>query len=169
MLRPICALLLFVSISIASAQESDTPTVVKSDALELKAVEERPAGVIILSPAKAKGDHDVPPLHPECSEQKGQDALDCTADRIKRLIREKLGEPKLDLEQWGSSVVGLDISINQFGEVKDIKVDHSGDDQLSRQVIIALYDLPKFVPATKDGAAVNSGMVVNYRYEDLYR
>lgn len=169
MYRHLIASLCIAITSIAVAQEEKPATVVRSGSMEMKAVDERPNSVIILSPAAAKGDFDVAPAHPECAGKEGQESLDCTAARVRKLIVEKLGEPSLDLEQWGSSAVGIHFSINQFGEVKDIRVDHSGDQQLSKQVIIALYDLPKFDPATNKGTAVNSTMEVNYRYEDLFR
>ena len=157
------------SSAIATAQEEKPATVVKSGGMEMKAVDERPNSVIILSPAAAKGDFDKLPFHPECEGKIDQESLDCSATQIRKLIGEKLGEPSLDLEQWGSSAVGINFTINQFGEVKDIHVDHSGDQDLSKKVIIALYDLPKFNAATKEGKAVNSSMQVNYRYEDLFR
>ncbi len=150
------------------AQDDKTTTVVKSGPLEMKAADERPNSVIILMPAAATGDFDAVPAHPECTGKKGQESLDCTAALVQALIVEKLEAPTLDMEQWGSSVVGIRFTINQFGEVKDIRVDHSGDRELSQQVILALYDLPKFNAAAKDGQAVNSTMEVNFRYEDLF-
>ncbi len=157
------------SFSIAMAQEEKPATVVKSGGMEMKAVDERPNSVIILSPASAKGDFDKLPHHPECEGKEGQESLDCTAAQIRKLSAEKLGAPGLDMEQWGSSAVAINFTINQFGEVKDIRVDHSGDQELSKKLIVALYDLPKFDPATKEGKAVNSSMQVNYRYEELFR
>lgn len=155
--------------SIAMAQEEKPATVVRSGSMEMKAVDERPNSVIILSPATAAGDMDKVPYHPDCEGKVGQESLDCSAAEIRQLIAEKLGDPALEMEQWGSSAVGIGFTINQFGEVKDIRVDHSGDQELSKKVIIALYDLPKFIPASKEGKAVNSSMQVNYRYEDLFR
>jgi hypothetical protein len=152
----------------AMAQETKEPTVVKSGAVEMKAVDERPAGVIILSPAMAKGDFDVAPSHPSCEKMKGQEQLDCTAAEVKKVIRSKMKEPALDIKQWGTSAVSIFFTINQYGEVKDVRVDHSGDAELSKHVMVALYDLPRFVPARKAETNVTSSMQVNYRYEELF-
>jgi hypothetical protein len=155
--------------TLATAQGEKPTTVVKSGSLQMKAADEKPINVLILAPATAKGDFDVPPAHPECAEREGQESLDCTSVHIQRSIARQLGEPSLNMEQWGSSVVGVTFNINQYGELKDVRVDHSGDGTLSQQVMLALYDLPKFEAATKDGNTVHSSMQVNYRYEDLYR
>ncbi len=153
---------------LAVGQETKEATVVKSGAVEMKAVDERPAGVIILSPAMAKGDFDVAPAHPTCENSKGQERLDCTAAEVKKIIRSKMKEPGLDLKQWGTSAVSIMFAVNQYGEVKDVRIDHSGDPELSRNVMVALYDLPRFVPARKGEGNVSANMQVNYRYEELF-
>jgi hypothetical protein len=151
------------------AQEEKPVTVVKPGTTEMKAADERPAGVIILSPATATGDFDVPPAHPECVEMEGQEMLDCTSKKILELVKQKTETPMLDMEQWGTSHVSINFSIDQFGGVKDTRVEHSTDKDLHKKVILGMYELPNFQPATKDGKSTGSSMQVNYRYEELFQ
>jgi hypothetical protein len=169
MKRTALSLILVAACVTTMAQEEKQVTVIKPGTVEMKAENERPGGVIIMSPATASGDFDVPPAHPECAGEEGQDRLECTSDQIFALVKEKVGEPTLDMGEWGTSPVNINFSINQFGEVKDIRVEHSNDTGLQRKVIIALYELPKFNAATKGGKPVTSSMQVNYTYEELFK
>lgn len=119
--------------------------------------------------ASATGAFDVPPAHPDCDPLQGQERLDCTAAKLLATIRERNGEPRLDLGRFGSSMVTISIGVNQFGEAKDIRVDQLGDPQLHRNVSTAIYALPTFKPALKDDARTSATMILRYPYEELFK
>jgi len=52
--------------------------------------------------------------------------------------------------------------INQLGDMKDIRVEHNRTSDLSKKMIVALYALPKFTPATKGGSNVGTSVKVTY-------
>ncbi len=67
-----------------------------------------------------------------------------------------------------SQPVLITFAINQFGEMKDIRVEHTGSSDLPKKVIVALYALPRFVPAKKDGASVGTVISLSYPYDALF-
>lgn len=155
-------LLLCLSITIhAVAQEPDPPAMIKSEAVELKAASTAAPGIT------ATGDFDAPPSHPECSAKK-DGALDCTAGLVLKGIRAHMVAPTMDLKTYGEYPVTVTFVVNQFGDMKDVRVDHSADADLAKRIVVAMYDMPKFEPAHKADAATGSTVEVVYHYADLF-
>jgi hypothetical protein len=67
-----------------------------------------------------------------------------------------------------SHPVSISFAINQFGDMKDIRVEHTGSSDLPKKVIVALYALPKFIPAKMDGASVATTVSITYPYDALF-
>ncbi len=169
MKRQLLSILLFSAFFCSlSAQEEKPVTVVKPGVAEIKAEADRPNDVIILSPASISGEFDTPPMHPACEKEKDEKAIECLANEVKTKLRKDLKDPGLDLAEWGSSSVSFSFVVDRFGEIKSPRME-SADPELRKQAMVIIYDLPNFIPATKDGEAVNSNVQVNYRYEELFQ
>ncbi|MEZ4805906.1 MAG: hypothetical protein R2815_00335 [Flavobacteriales bacterium] len=161
MLRTITLSICFFVAVMASAQEPASPVQVTSAPIEMQAVAEAAVGIT------ATGDHDTPPSHPQCSDRK-DGALDCTADLVLAGIRQHMEAPTMDLKTYGEYPVTVTFVVNRFGDMKDVRVDHSAEADLAKRIVVAVYDMPKFTPAVKAGAATGSTIQVVYRYADLF-
>ena len=169
MLRQIAPILLLCLPGLCWAQEPVTPTVVKSDGVEMKAIKAEPASAMAVAPPSATGEFDTPPSHPDCAKAEGQACLDRTSSLILTKLKSSMGAPSQDLATHGDQVVSISFGINQFGDMKDIRVQEQvGDKDLYQKIMVALYDLPKFTPAIKNGAATGATMHINYSYADLF-
>jgi len=142
---------------------------VKSEGIEMQAITPDPTPDMAIAPPSAAGDFDTPPSHPDCAKAEGQACLDRTSALVLIKIKESMGAPSQDLAIHGNDVVSISFGINQFGDMKDIRVQELvGDKELYQKIMVALYDLPKFTPAMKDESAVGATMHINYRYADLF-
>jgi len=151
------------------AQETDAPKIVKSEGIEMQAIAPVPAKDMALAPPSAVGDFDSPPSHPDCAKAEGQACLDRTSALVLSKLQESMGTPAQDLDIHGNDVVSISFGINQFGDMKDIRVQELvGDKDLYQKIMVALYDLPKFTPAMKDGSSVGATMHISYKYADLF-
>ena len=114
----------------------------------------------------------VPSTHPACSKGKpGQitgsgveDNLKCTAEEVLKQIRSKL---KAEAPAYMDIVV-VDFDIDQYGDVKTIRANCASELELGKAVIVALYGMPKFIPAKKDAARVASHCTFQYPVADLF-
>lgn len=113
------------------------------------------------------GDIDVAPAPPACNDTEGQDRSSCIHKEVLAAIRKGM-DASADRSGPHSHPVMITFVINQFGEMKDIRVEHTGSTELPKKVIVALYALPKFSPARKDGKAVGSTVKITYPYESLF-
>ena len=57
------------------------------------------------------------------------------------------------LEKMGTEVA---FGVNEYGEVKDIKLHGIADEPFMRKAIVALYAMPKFAYATKADVRIGS-------------
>jgi len=154
----------------AQEKRSGKSKVVKGEAKELPAAETAPpAPPPAPEPtALAVGDFDTPPAPPACAEFAGQERLDCVSEKVLAEVRSKVGKAGLDMKSWGHTPVSITFLVNQFGDMKDIRVEHFGDNELPKKVIVALYGLPKFTPANKGGANVSATIQLTYSYAQLF-
>lgn len=116
---------------------------------------------------KVTGEFDVAPAPPACAESEGQARLNCISTEVLAAIR-KGSDPSADRSGPHSYPVLITFVINQYGEMKDIRVEHTGASDLPKKVIVALYALPKFIAARKDGRAVGATVSITYPYEALF-
>jgi hypothetical protein len=116
---------------------------------------------------QVKGDYDVAPAPPACTELAGEARLNCVSSEVLAAIRKGMDQ---DAQAAGphSHPVLISFVINQFGDMKDIRVEHTGSSDLPKKVIVALYALPKFVPAKKNGASVGTTLNITYPYAALF-
>ncbi len=167
MLRPLLLPIAFAMLHHAAAQTGVKGVdVAEQDSLKTvpQVVEDKP-----IDGASAIGTFEVPPAHPDCDPLKEQERLDCTAARVLELIRSRNGAPRLDLTQFGGTMVTISVGVNQFGDTKDVRVDQLGDPQLHRNVTTALYALPTFKPALNDGTRTSATLIFRYPYEELFK
>jgi hypothetical protein len=167
-MRPTTLPFLMVLLLACSSIFAQDPAVVRSAGVEMQPATARPA-LEVVKTISVTGEHDVPPAHADCKTRKGQERLDCTNEHLLGVIRKHLGPPAFDLDEWGDSIVAISFSLNQYGEVKNIRVEHKVDGGLAQPITVALYSASGFAPAMKDGAAVHSALQLNYRYADLFR
>ncbi|MBK6946168.1 MAG: hypothetical protein IPH21_16100 [Flavobacteriales bacterium] len=169
MIREFASILLLSSTGLCWAQQPTTPTIVKSDGVEMQAIKAEPAPDMVIAAPSATGEFDTPPSHPDCAKAEGQACLDRTSSLILTKLKTSMGVPSQDLATHGNKVVSISFGINQFGDMKDIRVQEQvGDKDLYQKIMVALYDLPKFTPAMKDGATTGATMHINYTYADLF-
>jgi len=109
------------------------------------------------------------PAHPACAEATGEQRKACTAQQVLNEIRAHLdAEPPTNLASSNARVkVGFDV--NQFGDVKGITVNYAGNDRMSEAVVAALYNLPKFLPATNNGVRAGSHCSFSYAPAALFK
>ena len=151
-----------------NAQETQPPKVVKDEAKEMKLAPLPSAAPILDRPGEERmgwaytGAFDVPPAHPNCKELAGEPRKACTAEHVLTEIKERLkAVPPATLPPASVRIV-VNFDVDPFGLVKQIAVEYSGDKALANQIIVALYGLPKFLPATKDGARTPSHCTFDY-------
>lgn len=161
-MRHLAAFLFLATVRIAVAQEggqSPRPaTLVLTPVTKL----EPPLKVSVL------GEHDTPPATPGCEGQKAQARLDCLARDVMKAVRSRL-ETSAQQVYANSEPIVIDLSINQFGEVKQINVKHAGTPDLPRQVNVAVYAMPKFIPAMKGEAGVASVVSISMPPSALFQ
>ncbi|MEO8590506.1 MAG: hypothetical protein ABI432_14110 [Flavobacteriales bacterium] len=151
--------------------QETTPTsvkVVKSDAMEMKSGDPAPTPSAGGATAVALGDFTSAPAVKGCGDLKEQPRLDCSAEKVLAAIRGQVGAPALDMKAFGASPVTVTFVVNQFGDVKDIRVEHPGDVALNKAVTLALYGLPRLVPASKGTADVIASLQFKYPYSELF-
>ncbi len=119
---------------------------------------------------KVKGDFDTQFAHPDCSEPEGDEQEGCTTKALIEAIKNNLNynpeEGNKPVEK--DKAVDISFSINQYGNVKSIRVDYTGDPRISQSIIQALYAVPRMIPAHKDGKAVPSSCELSLPYETLF-
>jgi hypothetical protein len=164
------ALLLLSALSYltATAQNSPPPKVVKDEAKPMTLQPLPSAAPILDRPGEERmtwkfaGDFDVPPAHPKCAELVGEPRKSCTAQEVLTEIKTRLkAVPPATLPPASVRIV-VDFDVDQYGDVKRIGVVYAGDQALANQIIVALYGLPKFNPATKEGARAVSHCTFDY-------
>ena len=157
-MRLTSSLILLLSVQFVTAQETAPTKVQKSEAKELKVQPMSSAAPMLDRPGDERmswnytGDFDVPPSHPSCQELSGDPRKACNAQQVLTEIRSRLKAVPPTTKPVESVRIKVDFDVNQFGDVKQINVDYAGDKRLANQIIVALYGLPKFLPATKEGA-----------------
>jgi hypothetical protein len=149
-----------LALSICTKAQTGTDQPVKTGSTGLTTIT-APVSVVV------SGDHDVAPAPATCVEKQGQPRLNCLSNEVLAAIRAKM-DPADAGKSYPSATVVVTFVINQFGDMKDIRVEHQGTADLSKKVIVALYALPKFTPATKGGSNVGSTVKVTYAYEALF-
>lgn len=113
------------------------------------------------------GDPDVAPTAEACSDRSGEQRNDCMYLQVLEAIRTKMGA-KDPNDGSAAYPVEINFAVNQFGDIKSVRVVHTGPDELSNKVTTALYGMPKFTPAVKAGANVGSSVTITYPYETLF-
>ena len=116
---------------------------------------------------KVTGEYDVAPAPPACAELAGEARQNCISVEVLAAVRKGLDQ-NAQASGPHSHPVLITFVINQFGDMKDIRVEHTGSSDLPKKVIVALYALPKFVPAKKDGSSVGTTVSITYPYEALF-
>ncbi len=113
-----------------------------------------------------------PSSHPECIKGKpgtkagssAEDHVECTAQAVLNQIRSKL---KAEAPAYLDMVV-VDFDIDEYGDVKTIRANCASEPELGKAVIVALYGMPKFIPAKKDAARAASHCTFQYPVADLF-
>ena len=108
------------------------------------------------------GDHAEPPAHPSCLEGSATERQACTGEAVLNEIRGKIKLAAPETMPPASVRVQVDFDVNQFGDVKQVNVTYGGDVSISRSIITALYALPKFIPAKKEGFRTASHCSFSY-------
>ena len=90
--------------------------------------------------------------------------VECTAQAVLRQIRSKL---KAEAPAYLDMVV-VDFDIDEYGDVKTIRANCASEPELGRAVIVALYGMPKFIPAKSDATRVPSHCTFQYPVADLF-
>jgi hypothetical protein len=166
MLRSLLALLPILFVSNVPAQKD--PALTPSDSLhEPKHHGQTEVPTVNSTDVKVTGAFDVAPAPPACAESEGQARLNCISDEVLAATR-KGSDPSADRSGPHSYPVLITFVINQYGEMKDIRVEHTGASELPKKVIVALYALPKFIAARKDGKAVGATVSITYPFEALF-
>lgn len=169
MLRPFLSILIIGGTLGLSAQEKTAPVprIEKSAPVEMANPDAKPASIAPPTAVTIQGDHDTPPAPQACKGKSGQVVLDCLSREVLAAIRAKM-DPLDATSSVSPALVVVTFVINQFGDMKDIRVEYNGTSDLSKKVIVALYTLPKFAPATKDGSNVGTSVKVTYPYKALF-
>lgn len=102
------------------------------------------------------------PAHPECKDATGDQRKACTAQQVLGTIRANLKATPPATPPPDYARVRVSFDVNQFGDVKAVAVNYGGDDTMSQAIIAALYNLPKFVPATNNGVRASSHCSFSY-------
>ncbi len=166
-MRPILfAILLFAIATMTSAQSDTTKMkVVKSDPVEMKYLLSLSKTSLNLPPAVITGDFTVSCAHPACGKGKtAEERAACTAMEVLKEIKAHLKvEPPAYLDQ-----VNVDFDVDIYGYVKTIRANCGTAPELGKAVIIALYGLPQFIAAQKDGTRAASHCTFSYASSDLF-
>lgn len=160
-MRHLASLLLFSALLPAFAQEGKEPAAPATLVLTPITKAEPPSKVTVT------GDHDVPPAPPSCSSLQNQARLDCLSREVLHAVRGKM-QTSTEQGYANSEPIVIDLVINQFGDVKQISVKHAGPSEFPKQVNMAVYAMPKFIPATKGGAGVSATVSLSYPPSALF-
>ena len=107
----------------------------------------------------------APCVHPDCAKAKtAEEKVGCTAGKVLERIKANL---KAEAPAY-LDVVVVDFDIDEYGEVKTIRANCSSEPELGKAVIVALYGLPKFIPAKKDAARARAHCTFEYPVADLF-
>ncbi|MEO8069224.1 MAG: hypothetical protein ABI599_16110 [Flavobacteriales bacterium] len=142
------ALLGSFSCVLCAQQPAAPPKVVKSEAKELKT---HGKGAPAAAPTQDTitwqftGAFDVGPAHPECATMPVQERDACTAQHVLQGI---LNQGTVDPVSL-ALVVEVSFGVNEYGEVKDIKVEGIADQRFMQKTVIAVSNMPRFAYATK--------------------
>jgi hypothetical protein len=131
-----------------------------------------------LATSVKSGDHSItgvfttPSSHAACAKGKpgtkagdsGEDRVACTAEEVLEQIRSKL---KAEAPAY-MDVVVVDFDIDEYGDVKTIRANCASEPDLGKAVIVALYGMPKFIPAKKEGTRVASHCTFHYPVASLF-
>ena len=150
-----------------SAQEKATPRIEKSAPVELVNPDAKPTSIAPPTAVTIQGDHDTPPAPQACKEKSGQVLLDCISREVLTAIRAKMNPADATSGPHAYPVIVM-FQVNQYGEMDDVRVEHTGSADLPKKVIVAVYGLPTFVPASKGGVAVGTNVTVTYPFEALF-
>ena len=117
-----------------------------------------------------KGDNDENLSHPLCSGSPQGDREDCTVEVLLSEIQKSLTYKPTEENRPLEKDVSVEISfmVNEFGNIKNIKVQYSGDSRLKQAIIQALYSIPRMSPAMKDGAPAPSECMIIYPYDAIF-
>ena len=118
------------------------------------------------------GTFTAPSTHPACAKAKAgaktgpsaEDNVKCTAEEVLKQIRSKL---KAEAPAYMDMMV-VDFDIDEYGDVKTIRANCASEPELGKAVIVALYGMPKFIPAKRDAARVPSHCTFQYPVADLF-
>ncbi|MCB0770531.1 MAG: hypothetical protein KDC00_09010 [Flavobacteriales bacterium] len=113
------------------------------------------------------GSYDIAPAPPSCADTEGDGRLNCLSTEVLAAVRKRMDQGA-QASGPHARPVSISFAIDQFGDMKDIRVEHTGSSELPKKVIVALYALPKFIPAKKDGASVGTTVSISYPYEALF-
>ena len=118
------------------------------------------------------GTFTVPSAHPACAKAKpgtkqgsgAEETVGCTAEEVLKQIRSKL---KAEAPAYLDMVV-VDFDIDEYGDVKTIRANCASEPELGKAVIVALYGMPKFIPAKQAAVRVRSHCTFQYPVADLF-
>lgn len=172
MKRSVLAASFLVSAFALCAQEKTAPAprIEKSAPVEMAKPEGTLTPITSAMPAtvvEITGAPDVAPAPSACAEKKGQARLDCLSREVLGAIRAKLDPSEAGSGPHSYPVI-ITFVVNQFGDMKDIRVEHTSGSDLPKKVIVALYAMPKFVPAMKGGATIGTSVKLTYPFEALF-
>ena len=157
--------ILLLPLSITAQKDDDGPVRIdKSEALEMTAPSRD--GDKVGTASAIEGDFDAMPIHPACAEMPEDQLLDCTMEVVMAHIRARLKyvpEHRTD-DGW----LRVTFEVDQYGDAKNVRVEHHGDEKLSKAVLVAMYGLDAFSPAQKDGGRVRSKCNFIYPLGDLF-
>ena len=118
-----------------------------------------PTVIDVLTFVVGQGDPDVAPAPAACAEKIGQPRLDVLPRELLATVRAKIDVADA-VSSSSSAPVVVTFVIDQFGDMKDIRLEHNGRSDLSKKIIVPLHTLPKFAPASKNGSNVGTSVKV---------
>ena len=93
-----------------------------------------------------------------------EELVRCTADEVLKQIRSRL---KAEAPAY-MDVMVVDFDIDEYGDVKTIRANCASEPELGKAVIVALYGMPKFIPAKRDATKVASHCTFQYPVSALF-
>ncbi len=150
------------------AQQTPPPKVVKDAPKEMKAAPLSSAAPILDRPGEERmtwtctTEVDVAPAHPACKELAGDPRKGCTGEQVMAEIKAKVKPLPPEKRPPVSEMIKVEFDVNPYGDVKQPTLDYAGDKSLADQIMLALYALPRFAPATKGGARSAAHCVLEF-------